>query len=207
MGRFYLIKKTKEIGQENIIINKKLNGVFMGKKLKKYIVPSIIITIILFSIPILILTIIGISLVPDIVSLLFLGLDIICIIIFIRRINNHIINIKNIPISDFRKIEKELVDPILIIPFDFILTDTYIVNLRNSHLFKYKDIDIMYKTLEFKPLIRSDFCLVRYLYTITKDKKKDKFIIGSLFLTDYRDFSDIIMKKNIWVNFNKNKEK
>lgn len=179
----------------------------MEKKLKKYVFSSIIKTIILFTIPILILTIIGISLIPDIVSLFFFGLDIICIIIFIRRINNHIINIKNIPISDFRKIEKELVDPILIIPFDFILTDTYIVNLKNGHLFKYEDIDIMYKTLEFKPLIRSDFHLGRYLYTITKDKKKDKFIIGSLFLTDYRDFSDIIMKKNIWVNFNKNKEK
>ena len=178
----------------------------MGKKLKKYVVPSIIITIILFTIPILILTIIGISLIPDIVSLFFLGLDIICIIIFIRRINNHIINIKNIPISDFKKIEKELLNPILIKPFNYILTDTYIINLKNSHLFKYEDIETMYKAVGFS--LRTKYLhLGKYLCVITNDKQKDNFFIGSLFLTDYRDFSDIIMKKNIWVNFNKNKEK
>ncbi|MBQ8891313.1 MAG: hypothetical protein IJ068_00400 [Bacilli bacterium] len=175
----------------------------MGKKVKKYVILSIIKTIILYTISILYLTI---GMIQYNGSIFFLGLDIICIIMFIKRISNHIFNIKNTKKSDFKKIEKELLDPILIVPFHFILTDTYIVNLRNSHLFKYKDIEFMYKTLEFKPLIRSDFSLVRFLYTITKDQKKDKFMIGNLYFTDYRDFSDIIMKKNIWVNFNKDRK-
>ena len=75
----------------------------MGKKLKKYVVPSIIKTIILLTIPILILTIMGISLIPDIVSLFFLGLDIICIIMLMYKIYNYILNIKNIKLNDFNK--------------------------------------------------------------------------------------------------------
>ena len=75
----------------------------MGKKLKKYVVPSIIKTIILFTIPILILTIIGICLIPDNVSLFFFGLDIICIIMLMYKIYNYILNIKNIKLNDFNK--------------------------------------------------------------------------------------------------------
>lgn len=181
----------------------------MGKKLKKYIVPSIIITIILFTIPILILTIIGISLIPDIVSLFFLGLDIICIIMLMYKIYNYILNVKNIKLNDFKKLEKELLNPILIKSFNYILTDTYIINLKNGHLFKYENIETIYKAVGFRFLRNKNLRLGKYLCIITKDKKKDKFFIGYVgnISNSFYDFSNIIMKKNIWVNFNKNKEK
>ena len=180
----------------------------MGKRLKKYVIISIIKTIILYAVVILFLTIFGIEMIKDNGSLFFLGLDVICIVLLINKINHHISNIKNINLEDFKKIEKELHDPILIVPFNYILTDTYIVNLRNSHLFKYKDIETMYKRVGFKFFSSKYAYLSRYLWTITKDKKKDKFFIGyvGIISDSYWDFSDIIQKKNIWVNFNKNRE-
>ncbi|MBR3661461.1 MAG: hypothetical protein IKN63_06170 [Bacilli bacterium] len=176
----------------------------MGKKLKKYVVVSIIKTIMLYTIITLILTIIGICLIPDIVSLFFFGLDIICIIMLMYKIYNYILNIKNIKLNDFKKIEKELLNPILIKPFNYILTDTYIINLKNSHLFKYEDIETMYKKVGFS-LRTKHLHLGKYLCIITKDKKKDKFFIGYVgnISNSFYDFSNIIMKKNIWVNFSK----
>ena len=177
----------------------------MGKKLKKYVVVSIIKTIMLYTIITLILTIIGISLIPNIVSLFFLGLDIICIIMLMYKIYNYILNIKNIKLNDFNKTEKELLNPILIKPFNYILTDTYIINLKNSHLFKYEDIESMYKAVGFRFLRNKNLRLGKYLCIITKDKKKDKFFIGYVgnISNSFYDFSNIIMKKNIWVNFSK----
>ena len=158
----------------------------------------------LYTIITLILTIIGICLIPDNVSLFFFGLDIICIIMLMYKIYNYILNIKNIKLNDLKKIEKELLNPILIKPFNYILTDTYIINLKNSHLFKYEDIETMYKKVGFS-LRTKHLHLGKYLCIITKDKKKDKFFIGYVgnISNSFYDFSNIIMKKNIWVNFSK----
>ncbi|MBQ8892603.1 MAG: hypothetical protein IJ068_07060 [Bacilli bacterium] len=180
----------------------------MGKKLKKYILFSIVISIIKYLLLILFLTIGCIDFVSDSISFILIVIDLFCIIRFIYIMTRHACNIKHTNLDDYKKVEKKLNDPIIMVPRNYILTDTYIVNLKNSHLFKYKDISTMYKRIGFRLITNKSFGLAKYLYTVTKDNKKDRFIIGYVgFLnTVFQDFSDIIMKKNMFVNFDKNRK-
>ena len=115
----------------------------------------------------------------------------------------NIIKFRNINIEDYQKIEQELKNPILIVRNNYILTDTYIVNLRTSHLFKYKDIAYIYKGIEIDFITNTRLGLVKYLCSVTRDKKKDKFIISYIGLSNlrFKDFSYLIMEKNVNVEY------
>jgi len=108
--------------------------------------------------------------------------------------------------KEYKNIEKELENPILIVSRHYILTDNYMINLRNGHSFKYTDIDTIYERVGFRIVIGNKIRLVKYLWIVTKDNKKDKFIIGyvSFIGTRFQDFSDIIIKKNMWVKYKQN---
>ena len=170
----------------------------MGNLLKRHIMFYLIPFIILRLFCILIFSIGIISLKSNYILVLFIILDISCISRLIYIIVKNIYNIRNTNIEDYQKIEQELRNPLLIVRNNYILTDTYIVNLRTSHLFEYKDIAYIYKIVGIGFVTNIKLGLVRCLCTITKDKRIDKFIISYLGLSNMRfeDFSRLIMERN-----------
>ena len=86
---------------------------------------------------------------------------------------------KKIKLEDYKIIEKELKNLILIAYKDYILTDTYIINLRKIHIFKYSDITHMYKKCGIR-IVGNEIRIVKYLCTKTNDGLKDKFLISYL---------------------------
>ena len=78
------------------------------------------------------------------------------------------------------------------------------MNLRTNHLFKYKDIDYIYKRVGIDFITNVRLGLVRYLCIVTKDKGNDKFIIGYIGLSNLslEDFSHLIMERNNNVKYN-----
>ena len=178
----------------------------MGKNLKKYVKFSMICTIIKHIIVVLLFFILGLFTITnnDLVTEYTIIYFSIVLIIFFRLIYlliKQIYFIKNIKLQDLETIEHELENPILIVKTDYILTDTYIVNLKKIHIFKYKDINYMYRKCGFK-IVSNKIRIVKYLCTKTNDGMKDKFLIGYPFIIDcspFYDFSDIIIKKNPFV--------
>ena len=178
----------------------------MEKRLKKHIRNSIICTIIKHIIVVLLFFILGLFTITnnDLVTEYTIIYFSIVLIIFFRLIYlliKQIYFIKNIKLQDLKNIEHELENPILIVKTDYILTDTYIVNLKKIHIFKYKDINYMYRKCGFK-IVSNKIRIVKYLCTKTNDGMKDKFLIGYPFIIDcspFYDFSDIIIKKNPFV--------
>lgn len=178
----------------------------IGKRLKKYIKISIICTIINHIITILVFFIFGVFTITNnglVTEYTIIYFSIASIIFFrlIYLLIKQICLIKNIKLQDFQKIEYELESPILIVKTDYILTDTYIINLKKIHIFKYKDIKYIYRRYGFR-IANNKIKIVKYLYTKTNDGMKDKFLIGFPFTIDcsqFYDFSDIIMKKNLFV--------
>lgn len=178
----------------------------MEKRLKKHIRNSIICTIIKYIITILLFFILGVFTITNnglITEYTIIYFSIVSIIFFrlIYLLIKQIYLIKNIKLQDFQKIEYELKNPILIVKTDYILTNTYIINLKKIHIFKYKDINYMYRKCGFK-IVSNKIRIVKYLCTKTNDGMKDKFLIGYPFIIDcspFYDFSDIIIKKNPFV--------
>ena len=178
----------------------------MGKNLKKYVRFSIICTIIKHAIVMLLFSVFGLFTIGNnnlITEYTIIFFSIVLIIFFklIYLLIKQIYFIKNLKSKDLERIEHELENPILIVKTDYILTDTFIINLKKIHIFKYKDIDYMYSKCGL--IIASNkIRIVKYICTKTNDGMKDKFLIGYPFIIDcspFYDFSDIIIKKNPFV--------
>lgn len=178
----------------------------MGKNLKKYIISSIIwafvghIIVISFFFIVCLFSIINDGLINE-YTIIFFSIALITLFRLTYLLIKKIYCMKKIKLEDYKIIEKELKNPILIAYKDYILTDTYIINLRKIHIFKYSDITHMYKKCGIR-IVGNQIRIVKYLCTKTNDGLKDKFLIGFPFIlncTLFQDFSDIIIKKNPYV--------
>ena len=143
------------------------------------------------------------------------GLRILSIVIGIILINNLITKImdysfykKNNNPAYYKKADKELNKKILHRDNQYILTDNYIINLRNGHLFKYDDIKYIYRKIGFggitthsgMPELFLHPAFNKYLYITTNDNNTDRYIIGKIIPitigSQYKDFTEIIKSKN-----------
>ena len=177
----------------------------MKNDVKEYIRYTMIGTIMIYVVVIFLFCMASFVWFDGILRIIFIVITISIIISLSRKIIKYLYYKKNNNPNYYENVNKELNKPILFQDNNYILTDNYIINLKNGHIFKYDEITTIYKKVGFggaTPMAGSTFYLVfnKYLYITTKNNDCDRYAIETLIPITiggkYDDISEIIKKKN-----------
>ena len=182
-----------------------VGGKKMKKEVKEYIRLSMIRTILLYVVAIILFCMISFVWIDGYFRIIFTVINLIIVIHFFYTIKNYLYYKKNNNILDYKNADKEIIKPILIREKNYILTDNYIINLKNGHLFKYNDITSIYKKKCFGGVTffgshALHLTFNEYLYITTKNSNTDRYFIRQIIPITvngkYYDISEIIKTKN-----------
>lgn len=170
----------------------------MGDKLKKYLKQTYLSLFVYNAIKVMFFTLIGIYLKEKAICVLPFFAAFYILINFIYYTLKNISSIKKVDNILYSNIEKELNNIICYLPKHYILTDSYIINLRRFAIIEYKDIKKISKKNRIH-IIGSKIKLAKYIYIINNNGLQSGFFIGYPIYIDirgYKDFSNIIIEKN-----------
>ena len=178
----------------------------MKKDVKEYVRYTMIGTIMIYVVVIFLFCMASFVWFDGILRIIFIVITISIIISLSRKIIKYLYYKKNNNPNYYENVNKELNKPILFQDNNYILTDNYIINLKNGHIFKYDEIKTIYKKIGFGgaiPFARpGNFHLLfnKYLYITTKSNDCDRYAIEQIVpitIGDkYNDIGKIIKKKN-----------
>ena len=177
----------------------------MKKEVKEYIRYTMSGTIMIYVVVILLFCIASFVWFNDDLRIISIVITILIIVNFYNTIKAYLFYKKNNDSNYYKKADKELNKPLLYKDNQYILTDNYIVNLKNGHLFRYDDIKYIYRKIGFggatmMSSLHFHAVFNKYIFITTKDNNTDRYIIDRLVpITiggQYEDFSEILKSKN-----------
>ena len=157
----------------------------MKKGVKEYICLNMISTILIYVVAIILICMISFVWLDDYLRIIFTVINVLIVIHFLYTIKKYLYYKKNNNFLDYKNADKEIINPILMREKNYILTDNYIINLKNGHLFKYTDITNIYKKKCFGGVTffgshTLHLVFNEYLYITTKNNNTDRYFIRQI---------------------------
>ena len=180
----------------------------MKKEVKEYIRYTMIGTIMIYVVVIFLFFMASFVWFDDDLKIISIVVGILIIHNLIVTIMDYVYYKKNNNSAYYKKVDKELNKPLLHEDHQYILTDNYIINLKNGHLFRYDDIKYLYRKIGFGGATNHagmkglffHAIFNKYLYITTQNNDCDRYAIERMIpitIGDhFEDFSEIIKSKN-----------
>ena len=180
----------------------------MKKDVKEYIRYTMVGTIMIYVVVMFLFCLASFVWFEGILRIIFIVITLLIVINLFRTIKKYLYYKSNNKLDYYENVNKELVKPLLFEDNKYILTENYIINLKNGHIFKYDEIATIYEKIGFGGATYmggSSYHILfnKYLYITTKNNDCDRYAIGQIVPivigSKYTDVSDLIKKKNPYV--------
>ena len=180
----------------------------MKKDVKEYVRYTMIGTIMIYVVVIFLFCMASLTWFNGILKIISIIIGSLIILSFFHTVKEYLHYKKENKQSYYEEANKELSNPILFQDNNYILTDNYIINLKNGHIFKYDEITTIYKKIGFGGFTyrinKNNLIINNYLYIKTKSNDCDRYVIDRInpvtIGEKYNDIGEIIKKKNPFVN-------